>query len=338
MAWAIVTSSLAVVSACGASGSGTAANDAGPPPADASNEGEPQHLSETGLYSDITSKTVSASVLEYAVQYALWADSADKTRWILLPAGAHIDTSDMDHWQFPIGTKFFKEFALNGKMLETRMVEHVSNTGKDEVDYRLSGFVWRDDESDADLATKGAPDVRGTDHDLPTRDECFKCHRGEAGKVLGFSAIQLSHPNSSVTLQWLADQGKLTAPPAQGADFSPPGTPAVANALGYMHANCGHCHNENGTAWPDNPMVLRLSVSERTPESTALYAATIGVPMQRAKTSGDTDRVVAGHTEQSGLLYRMTLRDAAHEGMPPIASKKVDDNGKSIVATWIQGL
>jgi len=327
-------------SGCGSSDSDGTTSDAGPE-TDAPPGAEAQRLSETGLYSDIAAKQPSSEALEYTPSHALWSDGADKKRWIVLPAGARIDTSDMDHWRFPVGTKLFKEFARDGRRLETRLIEHVTDTGKVEADYRASTFVWRGDESDADLVINGAKNVRGTDHDVPSREDCWKCHNGEAGRVLGFSAIQLSQPAapaSAVNLRWLAGQGKLTAPPASDADFSVPGDAATSRALGYLHANCGHCHNENGTAWPDNQMVLRLSVSERTAASTGIYASTVGIKMQRPKASGDVDRVVAGHPEQSGLVYRMSKRDGTSESMPPIASKKADADGISALTSWIQGL
>ncbi|WP_394832797.1 hypothetical protein LVJ94_40480 [Pendulispora rubella] len=329
--------------ACGSSSDGGGSPppgiDAGP--GDAGPSGPPQRISEAGLYSDIATKQVAATSLEYAPAYALWSDAADKKRWIVLPAGARIDTTDMDHWRFPIGTKLFKEFSRAGKRLETRLIQHVADTGKLEDDYLASTFVWRDDESDADLVVDGAPNVRGTDHDVPSRQDCFKCHRGEPGAILGFSAIQLFQPKapaSALTLRWLVEQGKLSAPPAADANFAAPGDETTSRAFGYLHANCGHCHNENGIAWADNPMKLRLLVGERDAATSSIYKATVGAKMDRPKTSGDTFRVVAGHPEQSGLLYRMSRRDGTPESMPPIASKHADPDAVSAVKAWIERL
>ncbi|WP_394843341.1 hypothetical protein LZC95_40625 [Pendulispora brunnea] len=334
---ALTSSFVACSSSSDGGGSPPPGGDAGR--ADAGPSGPPQRLSETGLYSDMATKQVAAASLEYAPAYVLWSDAADKKRWIVLPAGARIDTSDMDHWRFPVGTKFFKEFSRGGTRLETRLIEHVADTGKQEDDYRASTFVWRGDESDADLVVDGARNIRGTDHDVPSRQDCFKCHRGEPGAILGFSAIQLFQPSASaITLRWLVEQGKLTAPPAANADFSVPGDEATARAFGYLHANCGHCHNENGIAWADNPMKLRLLVGERDAATSSIYKATVGEKMNRPKTSGDTFRVVAGHPEQSGLFYRMSRRDGTPESMPPIATKHVDADAVSVVKAWIERL
>src|ERR1019366_5145150 len=59
----------------------------------------------------------------------------DKTRWIYLPPGQKIDTTDMDEWTFPVGTKIFKEFSLPqgdaspGTRIETRLLwKHAPKT------------------------------------------------------------------------------------------------------------------------------------------------------------------------------------------------------------------
>src|SRR5690348_7403123 len=186
----------------------------------------PAKLSQTPLYKDIAQKTVTDGTIEFAPANPLWSDAAEKYRWIQLPSGAQIDSTDMDHWVFPVGTVFFKEFDLDGKRLETRMIWHVADTGNRETDYLVGAYVWDDSETDATFEKDGAQDIRGTDHDAPAADTCWRCHVGEAGHILGFSALQLGD-----TSTW-----PLTVQP--GAMFAAPNA-----ALGYLHANCGHCHN-----------------------------------------------------------------------------------------------
>ena len=45
-----------------------------------------------------------------------------KTRWVYLPPDTTIDTSNMDEWNFPVGTKFWKQFVVGGVIVETRML------------------------------------------------------------------------------------------------------------------------------------------------------------------------------------------------------------------------
>ncbi len=70
----------------------------------------PMKLSQTGLYADFAARTLSPGVISFVPRYQLWSDGADKQRYLLLPPGSTIDTTEMDHWVFPIGTKAWKEF------------------------------------------------------------------------------------------------------------------------------------------------------------------------------------------------------------------------------------
>ena len=182
----------------------------------------------------------------------------------------------MDHWVFPIGTQVWKEFSLNGVLLETRLVERYG-TGAE--DYWMGAFVWNAAQTDADLAPDGQADIAGTDHDAPAQKDCGACHRGDAGRVLGFSAIQLTAPASGPNLQTLAAAGLLSQ--ASGSRRIPAGRRQrqTAAALGYLHANCGHCHNPHGTSWPDTQMVLRSVIADAGLDLFAgLYQSIVGRP------------------------------------------------------------
>jgi hypothetical protein len=290
-----------------------------------------------GLYSNILSQTFSPGVSEYEPAYALWADGSGKRRFVLLPQGTQIDTSDMDHWQFPVGTKLFKEFALNGQRLETRMIERTADTGQSS-DYSLSPFIWLADGCDAVETPQGATDVLGTTHDVPSSNECGSCHGGEPGRVLGFSAIQLSKSGAPPTLTSLAQTGLLTNPPPAGTGYPVPGDPATAAALGYLHANCGHCHNPNGVYPADRmSMILRLNVADTTPEATTIWSTTVNVPTQWFRAPGIVDRVAADDPNASAIPYRMDNRGNVAQ-MPPLATKTVDSVGLATVQAWISSL
>ena len=111
-----------------------ACGEAAPPSVPTSATGE--RLSEAGLYRDFTSRTLADGFVEYEPAFPLWADGASKRRFIALPRGTQIDTSDMDHWVFPIGTRVFKEFSIDGRPVETRSIERTADGG-----YRLRTFA-----------------------------------------------------------------------------------------------------------------------------------------------------------------------------------------------------
>jgi hypothetical protein len=283
---------------------------------------EPFWLSSTGLYRDLAAKQLAPELLEFEPAFALWSDGAVKRRWLRLPAASRIDTSSMDHWQFPVGSVLWKEFSLEGRRLETRVL---ARTGPEPRDTWMGAFVWNEDESDARFVPDGERDVRGTTHDVPSAKQCGTCHNGEAGRVLGFSAVQ--QPSVDATL--------LTRPAQQ--PFNPPGDRRTANALGYLHANCAHCHNPSGSARPDTDMNLRLSVSESNAAETNALRTTIGRSLQSFTHREQSLRVAPGSPEQSGVLARMEQRDADAR-MPPLGTEEIDARGIEIVRTWIDAM
>jgi hypothetical protein len=331
MAAAVTRAALASLVALALAGCGGGADAAsGPYP-------RPRYrlLSETGLYADPSSHSPAAEVRPFEPAYALWSDAADKSRWIALPPGSAIDSSDMDRWLMPIGTRVWKEFSLDGERLETRLIERYG-AGRD--DFWMGAFVWNAEETDAELVELGQSDVRGTAHDAPAQDDCGSCHDGEPGRVLGFSALQLSHPardEAEWTLTSLADEARLSLAPEPA--YTPPGDAVTARALGYLHANCGHCHNSRGTSWPDTQMLLRLNVGETLPEETGLYRSIVGEALDYYRDTTLTTRVVAGAPEQSAVIERMNVR-APMQQMPPLATEAVDATGVERVSEWIRSL
>jgi hypothetical protein len=291
-------------------------------------------LSETGLYADVATWQVAPGIEEFHPTYTLWSDGAEKRRWVQLPPGTRIDTSNMNRWVFPVGTRFFKEFAIGGVLLETRLVERYG-TGPE--DYWMGAFVWKADQSDAVFAADGQADINGTSHDAPPQKHCGVCHNGEPGRGLGFSALQLSRKGDGLTLDALVREGRLSDPPPAGASYHPPGDPAAALALGYLHANCGHCHNLKGTSWPDTQMVLRLELEETVLEQTGVYRSVIGQRLQYWRHDGFSQRVVTGDPAASAVMYRMQTR-GNRDQMPPLATEIIDSTGIDIVTRWITSL
>ncbi|MET0541438.1 MAG: hypothetical protein ABWZ88_06750, partial [Variovorax sp.] len=105
----------------------------------------PRLLSQTGLYLP-GSTDVSPGIVAFSPQYPLWSDGTRKRRWIQLPAGNTIDATRVDAWEFPVGTKLWKEFGYS-RRIETRTIERMADGS-----WRYATYVWRADGSDAVLA------------------------------------------------------------------------------------------------------------------------------------------------------------------------------------------
>lgn len=301
----------------------------------------PATLAETGLYAAATNPTLLPSIApgveSYAPSYALWADGAGKERYVYIPACATIDTSDADHWQFPVGTRLWKNFRLGDDLLETRMIHRYGSGAEDWLFVTYGWDLARPNDPGAAVAVlHGAPNAGGTIHDIPDPWECGACHGKLPDKPLGFSAIQLSHGGDGLTMQKLSDWGWLSVPARNG--FEVPGTPVQKAALGYLHANCGGCHNSHGQLPRDNPMLLRLLVAQTDYAKTDTVITTIGVPTLNAATElHGKPRIDPQQPATSAIFLRMSNRGDFQ--MPPIATKLPDtDGGLAQVQAWIESM
>jgi hypothetical protein len=298
----------------------------------------PERLSQTGLYSDIASRTVAPGRRFYQPKYELWSDLADKSRWIYLPPDTQIDNSDPDHWSFPVGARFWKEFRIDGRPIETRLVQRMSEARDD---FMYATYQWREDGSDADYVPDGVTNASGTAHDIPSSKGCVSCHTHLPEHVLGFSALLLSTNFEGVTLRTLDAEKLLTVP--EPVDHAVPGDAVAQAALGYLHSNCGSCHNQESSA--DAPLTgvqlvnrfsLRLSTTQRTVGETDACVTAFEVPMSYTQTGTLQMRLVGGGPDDSGIYHRTALRGGLQ--MPPLATKLVDPEGLDILGRWIATL
>lgn len=308
----------------------------------------PQTLPETGLYSDFGTLQVNPQHLSFAPQYPLWSDGAIKRRWISLPPGTAIDASDADAWIFPVGTRLWKKFSFNGQKVETRYLER-----RADGQWLYAAYAWSADGREAQIVgprgKRGAyPLAGGRSHTIPGVADCKACHQGGQSEVLGFSTLQLSPerdpgaphaelwPDPGVDLRYLIDRGLLVGLPKRLLE-SPPqimaATPTERAALGYMHGNCGHCHNEQGSL-QNVGLFLRHNV--RTAEEPAI-ASTLGHPVKKPAPGQSPDallRVEPGHPDRSGLMQRVSSRYPALQ-MPPLGTELIDDEAVAVLHRWI---
>jgi len=289
----------------------------------------PEHLADTGLYVSGSTSQLQPDVLQFSPQYPLWSDGASKHRWIKLPAGTSIDAAKPDAWDFPRGTKLWKEFSHGGRV-ETRYIER----GMDGV-WRYASYVWNANGTDAVLApAAGIRDlpVPGVRYSIPAQDDCRACHEGAPVPVLGFSALQLSP-----VLGTLAARGQLKNLPPELVAHPPriAATNATERAaLGYLHGNCGHCHNDDGPL-----AVLEMSMAQRvgTKTSTDAVVRSLAGVRSEFRMPGGAARIAPGHPESSVVALRMRSREP-REQMPPLGTSEVDVEALSVIGRWIEGL
>jgi hypothetical protein len=295
----------------------------------------PGTLLETGLYT--ANGALAGNVYPYQVRFPLWADAASKERYIYLPPCATIDTKDMDHWQFPVGTRLWKQFTVDGAPVETRLIHRY---GSGDADWLFASYGWDPDRPGdpraAVFVPHGKPSANGTLFDIPDPSACVSCHGKLPDKPLGFSAFQLSHSAQGLNMQRLSDWGWLSVPARGG--FSVPGNAVQQAALGYLHGNCGGCHNALGAIPREDPMKLRLVVGQTDYAKTDTVLTTIGVATINAYPElHGRPRIAPGLRSSSTIFLRMSDRDKFP--MPPLASKFPDeDGGVAAIGAWIDSL
>jgi hypothetical protein len=287
----------------------------------------PERLSQTGLYASPDEETLAADVRSFRPRFELWSDGAAKRRFVWLPPGTRIDTSDMDSWQFPVGSKLWKEFTRDGVRVETRLLQRLPDgwTGV--------AYLWRKDGSDALATPYGAIDALGTLHDVPAANECNACHGGRSSHVLGFSALQLAEHTAaeSLTLEELGRLDLVSQLPSAMPRL--PGDDTEQAALGYLHANCSHCHNGSRPARsgsrcfdPENDLDFFVRAGEGpTVTATSTYRTATG------------DFIEPGQPNDSSLLDLVSQRSRFSQ-MPPLASELVDTDAVALLRRWIEAM
>ncbi len=300
---------------------------------------ESTELRCTGLYSDWPSRTISPGVVEFDPGLHLWSDGAVKTRWMYLPPGQKIDTSNMDEWTFPVGTRFWKQFVVGGVLIETRMIHKVA-VG----DWYLTTYQWSSDASSTTELTTGAVGVNDAGYEIPNQQKCGECHQGRADYVLGFEAVSLSSPDAGgMPMTALEAHQLITDFP--DASLAIPGTPTEVAALGYLHANCGiTCHNPDNGFAKSTGFFMRLNVAEMAAvQSTDAYRTGWNQPTYGFHIPGaaQTDRLAQCDLGSSCVFYRMSHRDGlagtpSGTQMPPIDTHITDPNGIAVLSAWIE--
>lgn len=322
----------------------------------------PATLAETGLYALVDGAggaggaggaasaelampiAIAPGVNTFEPKYPLWADGAVKQRYVYIPKCEAIDTIDMDHWKFPVGTRLWKQFTIADKVIETRLMHHF---GPGEADWVFAAYQWDQNDPGNPAKAVHVPAgvvAAGTGHDIPPVGACTNCHGKLSERVLGFGAFQLSHAaaGKDVAIKEISELGWLTKPAPDG--FSVPGTQVQQAALGYLHGNCGGCHNQSQSIPnAENPLYLRLIVKQTNYATLDAVSTTVGdivSNMAFAEIKGKP-RIDPMSPSTSAILIRMEARGSGLQ-MPPIftnSTKVADtDGGVKAVTDWVNSI
>ena len=115
-------------------------------------------------------------------------------------------------WEFPVGTRFWKEFSFDGRKVETRLLWRATAARWVAVSY-----VWNEAQTDAVLAADaGEPGVvaltANRRHSVPSVGDCLTCHGAKShGPSWVQSIAALDRPRSERDSRRAAPAGRAHA-------------------------------------------------------------------------------------------------------------------------------
>lgn len=345
-----------------------AGSDAGTPDAGSPREVTPapadepwDRLSQWHLFEDIATQKPAERVLPYTVNAQLYADEADKRRFVWIPKGTHIAYEPAFAWRFPVGAILVKTFlyahpvdpdsgeqADAPRLLETRLLVR----GEDR--WHAHTYVYEDGNDDARKVVAGKRiavtfrDARGEQRDnrytVPNTNQCGECHGEEdAIDTLGGTTRQWNRAAPDVDenqidrlieLGWLKgaeprDQRQALVDPFGSA-------PVGERMRAYVDANCGHCHNSDDESGDEGSgLWLRYDLTD--PELDPLLGLCKMPQSAGGATCGHLFDVVPGMPDSSIMICRVES-EVAKVQMPPLGRNLHDERGAALLREWIESL
>lgn len=293
----------------------------------------PVRLSETGCVDPQDPSRPAPGLIPYDVNAELWSDGAAKGRWLALPDNTTILRDGTGDWEFPPGSVLVKEFRLNDRPIETRLLVRNGNG------WAGYSYAWNTELNDAVLVPDGRTEtVEGQTWTYPSGRQCMQCHTAAVKGALGPESAQLNRTftypstgrsaNQLTTLEHIgAFATPLNAPPDQLPRLANPNNsaaPLADRARAYLHSNCAGCHRTGGTA----PTGFDLRFDTPFAET-----GLCDVPPQMSDLAAGIRLIAPGEPDRSVLLLRMQRRDQT--GMPPLGTHRVDPDAVALITDWI---
>ncbi|QDU95049.1 PQQ-dependent sugar dehydrogenase [Lignipirellula cremea] len=282
------------------------------------------------------------------------------------PVPGSMFSRQMDFPQDAVLTKTLSLEMVQGDPSSKRRIEtqllHFNG-----YDWRGYTYRWNDAQTDAELVgPQGLVDTlevidasapggrRQQQWKFSSRNDCIRCHNPWAEFTLAFNIPQLNREhnygdqteNQITRLRRLGVLQNVTAPPDENDPFAVPEVHLSAEAMphladpfdatvdleqrgrAYLHANCAHCHRENGGG------SARIHIPYDVPlEKTEALSTR---PTQGTFNIFDAEILAPGDPYRSVLYYRMAKIGPGH--MPHVGSSLIDEPGLALIHDWIRQL
>jgi uncharacterized repeat protein (TIGR03806 family) len=306
----------------------------------------PANLSATGLFANTSDSLLrgAAGVNPYDVRAKLFSDNLDKQRHLAVPAGQNITFTATGRWNFPRGSVIAKTFLLGEQRIETRVLVR----GMDR--WRGYTYQWNAAQTDATLVADAGATIRlsnGQLYDLPSRNDCVRCHNDASNggsQIIGLQTRQVNfdyaYPTGVTanqlrtlnTVNYFGTNVGLPTAFQTFPDYADPTTGTLAQrAKAYLDQNCGYCHRTGG----GTPTAIELEFDR--PLTTLVNRTPSSGPVAGAQLVIDP-----GNKENSVLWQRMrsVVTSTTNPGpaMPPLAHRQLDTVGIQLIGDWIDAM
>lgn len=315
----------------------------------------PKLLSAFGFFDDLREQAPGLGVLPFAPASALFSDHARKFRFVYVPEGKSVSFVPDEAFDFPVGSALIKTFAFPAdpqapqgemRLVETRLLL------RQESGWNAWAYVWRDDQSDAELNIVGAkirleiatPQGKPVSffYSVPNKNQCKGCHDVD-GEItpIGPKARNLNHEfqyleGTANQLDKWVDAGLLEGLPDLSnvdtiPDWRDPSAPLDNRARAWLDINCAHCHRSDG---PASNTGLFLGWNEKDPTKLGINKRPVAAGRGAGKNHFD---IVPGSPAQSILYTRMASTEPGVM-MPELGRTLADIEAMALISAWIEEL
>lgn len=309
----------------------------------------PRKLSETGLFANTVRQSPAEGVLPFAVRAPMWADGAEAVRYVALPQG-QVETKLWTTNKGKIDSKVtwpkdtvlaktltmpLRQGAPESAIKVETQVLHFDGYAWNAYSYR-----WNDQGTDAELVPAGGDErvleLQGSQfpegthrykYRFHSRAECLRCHTSWSGYALGFQPPQIVD-GAPLVAAGVITEDYLKRSSARLVDPYQPKENLDQRARSWLHANCAHCHRENGGGAV--PMVLNAELDLMETRA-----------VREKPTRGDFGIAQAGLLSPEAPWQSVVIHRAATLGanrMPAVGAQMVDVRGVLLLERWLMSL
>ena len=306
----------------------------------------PRKLSDTGLFADVAKQTPAKGVHPFSIRAPMWADGAEASRFIALPAGK-TETQVKTNKQGKIESKVkWPADAVLAKTISMQLDQAKPDSQVkvetqvlhfDGVAWNAYSYRWNDAGTDAELVppTGGERSLTLHGNAFPdgthrysyrfhSQSECLRCHTPWTGVALSFQPQQLTDAAPFIAAG-LIDENYTKQSEARLTNPYDPKAELNARARSWLHANCAHCHRQNGGGAVPTVLNAELALDEMN----AIHAR----PTRGDFGIAGAEVLSPGAPWQSAAIHRIATLGVNH--MPMIGAQTVDVKGLILLQRWL---